>query len=403
MKSDEIIGLKEGQKLEFKRAEVASNPDTVVREAVGMLNATGGRILIGVIEENGVAHALEDVPEAARLADSLRNRILDSVHPRDEADRLVKCDVESVDGKSLVVVEVTKRAKIPCVFSRSGALYPLKRFDDRLRPLTYEQVIAAITNKALSTPDKADEKIEKLVGEFRKDRGPLRGFWIGMALENGDDEEVFSLGTTAVKDRIVSELSDPRNVEIRRDGFTWWSGLVHSIDNGPRLRLRRIECGRQEPPFKLLRVRTNGDLTLAETTDRYVLIEGSKTGIDSPVLMPFSYVEYTVSLFRLAAWLWKECAQTIPDCGVRALMLFEPADGTCLPQGKLGPFYDYAWLRPTNEEEIYIDVPFASASEIIDKPDASAFRLISRFYEAYGHPETSVPFFDTQTDKFIIP
>ena len=65
------LGDTEGQRLEFKAADVLDSPAYVAREAAAMLNAIGGEIWIGVEEREGKASRLEPVRDAERARSAL--------------------------------------------------------------------------------------------------------------------------------------------------------------------------------------------------------------------------------------------------------------------------------------------------------------------------------------------
>lgn len=403
VKVDEILGRKEGQRLEFKRAAIAENSDAVIRAVVGMLNATGGRIVIGVMEANGVGHSLESVPEVAKLEDSLRNRLLDTVHPRDDLSRLVSFSTPQVEGKTLLVLDVKRSQGIPRVFSKGGAFYPLKRFDNRLRTMTYEQLVALIRKNTSANTTRLDERFDELVTLFRKERGAARGYWLGLALDAPAKDCVVPLENREVSERVSAELMNPTNVNIRRAGWTWYSGMLNTAKVSARMRLDRIECGRSDPPYKLLRLYRDGTLTLTECLEGNLQLDNVKRKDGAVVLMEMIFLEYTLSLFRLAAWYWRENGAHVRNCPARAEVLFEPSENTCLPSGQGGLYYQYDRLPRIEDETISFDVPYPTAMEIIQRPDAAAFRVIERFYAAYGHSSDKVPFYNSAKGEFILP
>lgn len=139
-------GTRENERIEFKASEVlrsAAGWRKLMEEVVGMLNARGGRILIGVRELDSVAAALDPIPEAERNAydHSMRDLLVDAIEPR-VTDR--DCRVRWLHALDGYVLELDVREPAVgrgpfCKLSGKDRRY-LVRVGDRLRPMKYAEL-----------------------------------------------------------------------------------------------------------------------------------------------------------------------------------------------------------------------------------------------------------------------
>lgn len=139
-------GTRENERLEFKASEVLRSPAgrrKLMEEVVGMLNARGGRILIGVREQDSIAAALDPIPEVERnLYDhSMRDLLVDAIEPRvTDQDCRVRW-LHALDGYVLELdVRLPQEERRPfCRLSGKDRRY-LVRVGDRLRPMKYAEL-----------------------------------------------------------------------------------------------------------------------------------------------------------------------------------------------------------------------------------------------------------------------
>ena len=75
------LGQPEGERLEFKGRDVLRHLSNVSREVVAMLNASGGDIWIGLVEEQGRAVRVEAIENPAREINRLRDHFSDAIEP----------------------------------------------------------------------------------------------------------------------------------------------------------------------------------------------------------------------------------------------------------------------------------------------------------------------------------
>jgi len=93
------IGQREDQRTEFKRAEALRRLEPISHAVVSMLNASGGNVWIGVIEQDERWQGVEPIENADREAPSSVEPSRHDCLERDEKDELAK---EGVDRQEQI-------------------------------------------------------------------------------------------------------------------------------------------------------------------------------------------------------------------------------------------------------------------------------------------------------------
>lgn len=401
----EIVGQRENEKLEFKRKDVLQNPDAILREVVGMLNSKGGKIWIGVEEDKGLSIRLQDVENADAAISSLRDRILDSISPREHR---VMISSEEFESGRVILVDVPKcdDSKKPFALHKSGGIHVYQRFEDRLRPLTLDDIRPMMARPQSAKKDDMSETA-KFLGdgqtEFFKAIAPATGVWIAISpvpLKDG--------GLDIQSDRVKNILLNPYELGVRRDGWTWWGGM--SI-NQLRLKGGALELGVTTPVYKLLRVFRNGGITFAQGMEEMLAWRNPEwtKQMNVSALYPYAAVEYPVSVFRLAGYLWKK--DYGHSGGAVAEIIFNPVSNWILlpyqadAMGYMtAPYINppYGCIRP-EATSVHVSIHFDHIDEIIDSADRCAMRMLIRFYEEFGHTRDKIPFYNEQEGRFTFP
>src|SRR6185295_20094854 len=70
-----------GPHLEFKGIDALKDPEKIAREVVAMLNAQGGKVWVGLREEDGRAVAVEPIADPEREKGRLLNYLVDTIEP----------------------------------------------------------------------------------------------------------------------------------------------------------------------------------------------------------------------------------------------------------------------------------------------------------------------------------
>jgi len=94
VRSEELAGKAESDRLEFKEEAVLERPASIGREVVGFLNADGGDIWIGVKEEHERAVGYESIPDIEQARRSLLDHLIDTIQPQFRPEE-VKLDCEA--------------------------------------------------------------------------------------------------------------------------------------------------------------------------------------------------------------------------------------------------------------------------------------------------------------------
>ncbi len=406
-----LLGRREGQKLEFKRWDsLGKDPAGVAREVVGMLNAEGGEVWIGVREEGGIAVGVEPLAaeEVARRVRSLHDHLIDTVEPSPRQE--VEVDSEPVEGVELIRIRaVPSSSRKPYAYVRQFGRDYAVRVGDRLRRLTRDEIATEFCR---------GERVERERGEAKRralERARKELEEIPPAARN---QGLFWLRLSPIEDRHLV-LTRVRDAELLTDSArTGVEGLLGSFTNAYRFgkRLPVLRAGRlivgKEGAYWLEVDRAGGLLFKAPLVSFAAnpIREGER------LLYALSLLDYPVSLLRLLRKmlaeddLW-EPAGRVPGEYVVHMALFGLGGWTLLPGTPSPPFqvgWEQAFRSPPlqvahfSQEDFVLDRPLSfTAEEIEAAPDRCAFRLVARLYEAFDLSEDDMPRqFDRATDRY---
>ena len=105
---DGRVADREGKTLEFKRD--LSSPTGPLRTIVAFANSAGGRLVIGVDDDGGVAGVADPLAEAERVASLIDDRISPQLVPA--------IDLVTLDGRTVLVVDVPLSTRRPHCMTR---------------------------------------------------------------------------------------------------------------------------------------------------------------------------------------------------------------------------------------------------------------------------------------------
>jgi hypothetical protein len=370
------LGRSESQRLEFKGAAALKRPERIGREVAAMLNSGGGEVWIGLGEESTRAVQVEPIARADREAKRLLDFLLDSLSPPVSACEVVVGTVptdstqgQSSGGEVIRIVVTPDPSKRPYALTSSSGWLFVERVQDRLRPMTRDEVLDGVAKGQ----DASEEAVRQVLEERRRaqeDRHPR--LWMAvqpaerLALEVGGSfyEELDQL------------LEDPLRTNNRRSGWHF-----AQISDRPRLSSGQIEWGLSNPEHDLrqsARIIESGGMRF-EVSLRRLRHKG-----EPGELWPVPLFEFPASAFRIASKIYQ--GKVEEACTVVAdLALFEARSSKLRP-GAPGPFWstdDAAVFDETSD--LLSDHPLMfTAREVIENPDQCAFRLVRRVYEAFG-------------------
>ncbi len=402
------IGEPEGQRLEFKPRAALERPEAIVRSVVGMLNAEGGEVWIGVRSEAGLGVELEGVDDAERARQRLQEALCDRIEPTPGLD---EARVEVVrSGRDLLRVEVRpiESHRPYAAILGPGREYPV-RMAAVSRNLSREEIRALFAGAPAQTERGREETsaaARRLAGEQRRVLESGRPvLWIGAVLDGGGELDLAAVAESGL-------LTEPQ-LSGSHLLYSWPAALRGAALTGQLRASPRSVSGRStfcwETPWgDAVSLDRAGGLFAGADIDQFAT--GPLPGAEGPFLYPDRFVGWVVSPFRILArltsqeGLWRD-GFAGGDSPVFASLLVTGIAGWRLAPGRLPR--SEPLRRRTAGRAARIDRDFVSSSTfsltvetVRDEPDRCAFRLLARFYEAFGLSESDVPYFDPRTERF---
>lgn len=371
------VGMREGPSLEFKAAEAADQPLQIAREVVGMLNAEGGEIWIGMKEDpdgKGVAEGLND-------AEGVRRRILDclveTIEPSvDESEILIK------EVHSLLCIYVTPEdSHRPYALVRGAQREFPKRIADRLRPMTREELFQQIKSASTSSEEarfRLEQRREELLQQVHPSEGAL---WIRIEPEAALDLTLeLANRDVDTPGNLIGFLINPALSGNRETGWTCimpYGDISH--------RKERLICG-EEGYLETSIYHTGGVEFFAPLASLHW--KGSEKEI-----WPLTLLELPASLFRLTAALLREHSSFKGISHLQSEIGMFGLKGWKLRIGSPSSYLYRKGLPVTFEEQdLIMTKPLRfTREEIMNQPDRCTFSHIKLIYSRFGLSEDAVP------------
>lgn len=395
MNVEEILGRREDHRLEFKSAGVlAGDLESVAREVVGMLNAEGGEIWIGVEDEEDVAVGINPVADPAREKRRLLDYLLETVDPAPLTEE-VRIEARPAEADPAVLVVHAQpsqsRGRQPFAYRKKGGWHFLRRVHARNHPMSREEIFR--TRVTRSTDEFVQAAIQDLVAarqEFR-DSGS-EGLWLALT-------PVRNLRLD-LQDPLFDRLANDPLVSGNRHSGWHFARSTHAAR--PRLAKDSVRWGvwTDTPGSALswVEVGETGSLRF------WVALRRLYRKGEEREIWPLILLEYPISAFRIAREIYR--GHLDPEDRVVANVALFGVSGWKLRGGTPGDvsFYDADELRTQSEPDLLWDPEVLDFREIDETPDRCGFRLVRRVYQAYGLPETAIPRqFDRDTGKLLLP
>lgn len=397
------IGDRESAQLEFKSIRIVVDAgralSTIGREVVAMLNTTGGRIWIGVEEENEVAVKISGttLTKINDLRSRLANYIVDSIEPR-ALDEVSMQAVPAADGTHLLCCDVGNGKNTPYCLRQGAAMLFVRRFEARVVPMQREELFAMVKAATSIHDDHRARMIERR-NHIDRERSPTRDPWLWMrSATHTRDATAFGRRyfEGAGRADLSRLLDEPERLGNRLHGWIIRREMNETIETSQGRR-SLTSRHRQVSFFE------NGSIELRVDAPLFLLDQGWHP-VDPNELNPWALAEWTVSFMRLARELYLGLAE-VPETVLVDFCLFR-ATGTWLrPQspGRAGHIKP-GRARNFDDESFRLPRPYEfSMRELADGPDACARRLLLPLYESFGFDETGLPpEFDRATGRFRI-
>ena len=388
----DILGRREDQRLELKSKDALDEPSNIARAVVGMLNAGGGEIWIGVEEADGVAVAIEPVQDPGRKEGRLRDYLLDVVDPSPTADEVSIEPMPVGADPALLVVKVKPAGgpmgRKPYALRKGGGWHFFRRMGARNHPMSRLEIFGEAVRRG---DDPAVEDAIRGLEEERKrvqDEGKT-GLWLGL-------QPARKLHLDPQEDRFQSIVLSPLVTGNRRTG---WHFARSSSQ--PRLSMAGIEWGLSDPQDELVtrvQVTERGDLRFWIALEHLRHSKGEAREIWPNILL-----EYPISAFRIARVVYRGFLDS--EDRVAADLALLGVRGWGLREGTPDDFFLLGNELARLEEPDLIWEPIVfSFREIDEAPDRCGFRLVRRVYQAFGWRQEDMPrHYDPEAGRLILP
>lgn len=389
--SVEILGRREGQHLELKSRAALDEPTKIARAVVGMLNAGGGEVWIGVDDEDGVAVGVDAIRDPERARDRLNDSLLDTLDPSPTAEEVAIELVPPGTDPALLVVKVRPQAegpgRAPYAFRKGGGWHFVRRVGARNHPMSRQEIFGRPAPEGGEPA--VDEAVRKLEEARREIPGP--GLWLALQPARG-------LQLDVQEERFVEIARDPWRTGNREAG----SHFARSR-NQPELSRIGIEWGVQgdlEGQFvSRVEVSEEGALHFWAALER---LQWTSREPRQSEIWPLALLEYPISAFRIARVVYGDNLDSGDQVAADFALL--GVEGWGLRKGTPGDFFPVNDLARQQEPDLIWEPVVFSYREMDEAPDRCGFRLVRRVYQAFGWHEKDIPRqYDRQTGKLILP
>jgi len=393
MKIEEILGKREDQRLEFKSGKVlAEEPESVARAVVGMLNAEGGTIWIGIEDDKeGVAGGVDPVTNVEREKGRLLDYLLETIEPAPIKSEVV-IEVQPLGGgeSGLLAIRIqpptADSGRLPAAFLRKGGRHYLRRFGARNHPMSRQEVFG---NSSFGTGDQAIESAMQrlLVARQSLQKAGASGLWIALR-----PARTLRLD---VQDPLFERIPlDPSETGNRRGGWHFASSREKPLLTKDRVRWVAT-FGLTGEHTTRVDVNEDGELSF--------LAELSRLHWKGEALWPYALLEYPISAVRIARRIYRD--HLVHEDVVAADLALLGIAGWTLRGGTPTEASVYAYEPAVHEEPDLIGDPVIfTFREIDEAPDRCGFRLVRRIYQAFGLREEAIPRdYDRESGRLILP
>lgn len=364
----------ESERLELKSREVLREPEKVAREAVAMLNSKGGEIWIG-IGEGGDRREIEPIPDAERERRRLQDRLLDVIEPRPTSNEIaVAVEGKEAGGPVLLVTVEPQQGRGPYALLRSqGGRYYLRRFGDRIVPMSREEIFGASRAGPGSETREAVKILRAALDGFLEQRKD--GLWLRLEPEGPGELSFSHLADSGL-------LTDPTLTGTPRSSYNFTVAAYHGgacLEQG-----RALRVGDDDLSLRLFR--TGGlELTVALGS----LWVGNVPFVEEErLLSPEALLGYPISVLRLASKLFQGGSlwDKAPSGGLWATLAVLGLQGWGLLPGGLAQWPSRRHqLQRFDAPDFLMDEPlFFSREDVLERPDECGRRIIRRLYEGFN-------------------
>jgi len=393
-KAEQLLGTREGPRVEFKRAESLQRPENLLRPIVAFLNSGGGSLFLGVEEENGVATAVPGVPLPDKTAGRLMDLAADLVEPRPNLPAPKYLPTST--GAVVLEIKVPKGREVYALRRSASYQFP-ERVGDRIRHQGWMEILRKLGGPESGEGESAHVRTRLSEERTRFLQGRTGEPTLHLVIQPAEEREELLRRDDA---EIPRALAD---VLVANNRYTGWT---YEVGEPARRGRRRWEQGRADPPYRHMVVHESGRI---EFTTAYGIewIHHSLGAAEQnrQVMDPYVAVEYPASVLRLAGWLLERADY---DGSIFLELVLRDMRGV-----ELGPhhptsigFLHHANWKTCEEEDILVGPtgPIeVAARELVEKPDRVTYRLVREVYETFGYEEEKIPFYRRDSGIFVFP
>jgi hypothetical protein len=371
-----LIGLSETQELEFKKEPFERNDEgtrEMLRDVASFANASGGYIIVG-IETGSDSQAINMVGvsngegETRRITDSCLANI---------GERILGLKARPVpltDGRFIILIHAPRSTRAPHMITFRG----LNQFWKRYGTMKSKMSVEEIKDTCRITMD-----LRKTLEEFLVERR-------SKILSRARGRPFMSISATPliVRDEVIDifdrELRDLiRNPPYERGGG-WSIGGWQDI----RPSLYGLTASGRSPDSVELEVFRNAHVELRLLIDgRFIRERWTNNGSESPLLYPFSVIEYPISFLHFVNKVYSTHGQIDPcviQFGLYNIKGYGLTEGL-RPERIVSP--------PNFWSEEHLEIPAYQASIPLDV-ERTAKSLADRLWNAFGFEKA--PLFDRE-------
>ncbi|MHB8382133.1 MAG: AlbA family DNA-binding domain-containing protein [Candidatus Binataceae bacterium] len=391
------LGQRENQTLEFKSAKVLKHLASVGREVVAMLNTTnGGRIWIGLADSDGIAVQIEPIANADFEIGRIRDHCSDSIEPSPVAGEVTIDPIADSNNGTILRISVKPTVgRSPYALREGTARQFLKRVDDRVRPMSREEIFSRFDPASIRTSE--EDKLVFTERQILERRNKV----------SSKSEGLFWLIIRPVREiRLSLDASSMgayfTNASLTGNRATGWTfvdryesthgdsgGFHHGGESGPQVTVTK-----------------GGQITFSlPLRNLYWKGVGGPNDGDPKQIWPYCLLEFPISVFRLASTLYTEHPQGTASIVLADLAMFGLRGWTLRPRSPQSFAYLLKPAEPFPYDDLMMPEPLRfTLDEILTEPDRCGFRLVQQVYERFGYSEDEIPQeFDRVSGKLTFP
>jgi hypothetical protein len=366
------IGACEDHRTEFKRQDALRKLEPISHAVVSMLNAAGGNVWIGVIEQDERWVGVEPIADAENEARRLQDHLIATIEPSPHHDEVRVEPFSVAPGQSVLVARVAQGKRKPYAQLKAGGRHFVLRVGGRSRPMTHSELVEAFSKRS-EEPDRLRARSEEAWQEetHRALQSGYHELWVRV-----DFDPALALPRDRrTPDTLTEWLHEPPRTGNRAMGWTFASAHeTFTLGTGRRGKPAFTAGGAGATTW--LDVGLDGEIAFRVSLERLAHRAAGE-------LYPYALVEFPVSVMRLAATLRRTFGGD-PSGDVLADVALIGARGMRIPPGSPRSIAYGIETRVIEEDSIRPEPHRESVASLLESPDAFAWRALTALYFSLG-------------------